>query len=166
MRYAGLCVLLVLLFSACDKRYEDGPCVSFFKAENRVCGRWKVGQFLKDQADGLTVAQKDTLDAYSFSVFRNLDQALFISVIDSSETVVAESLIRHDDRLTQLTFGLASIAGYETVFQVLGRIIPALGAEYTWRINRLKRNEFWMNTTEGGSRSEIRFSLLYDYQNT
>lgn len=165
MKQGALLVLILLALSACDKRYEDGPCISFVKAENRLCGRWSLTQVTSDGTDIHSTIQKDTLSAYSISIFRNLDNALFIAVIDTQERILAESLIRYNDRLTELTFGLGVIQGYEASYLPFIRQCPRWEAENTMRITRLKREELWMETVSGSPFVETRFELIYDYQN-
>lgn len=158
-------LLLCLIAASCSKRYEDGPCLSFIKAKNRIAGRWKVEKLLIDGAESTSVTSSDTLAICSFSFFRNTDNAMFVSLIDSSNTVWAESLVRYDERMTRLTFGLTAIVGYETNTMAIFHPLPALSAEQTWKITRLKRKEMWMHSIYSGNDHELRLKLLYDYDN-
>lgn len=163
MKRIFILIIFIAVFSGCDKRYEDGPCISFVKAENRICGRWTIDKTVVDGTEKIVEAG-DTLSWFVFSIFRNIENALFISMIDSNETVIAESLIRYDDRITKLTFVLCPITGYENTTASVFRQVPSLNEERIWTINRLLRKEFWINTYYENKEHEIRFTLLYDYQ--
>lgn len=158
-------MVIVMLFVSCDKRYEDGPCISFVKAENRLCGLWQISGLFRDGQDIYTAATVDTLRLYKISIFRNIDRAFFVSVLDVSEMVIAESIIRHDDRMTMLTFDLTNIAGYEAQWESLIRNCPPLGTEHTWTISRLKKEEMWLDVPHENLENRLYLELISDYQN-
>jgi hypothetical protein len=162
-------VLVILLFcsllAGCDKRYEDGPCLSLVKASNRLCGRWTVDKVLLNEEQVYENSGTDTLSTFSFSISGNNNNAFYISLIDTSDAVFAESLLRVDDRIVNLIFDLEPIAGYEESTAAVYHVIPALEGDHSWTITKLKRKEMWMNTMDGSNTQEIRFSLLYDYDN-
>jgi hypothetical protein len=162
-------ILVILLFcsllAGCDKRYDDGPCLSFVKASNRLCGRWTVDKVLINGEQSYENSGADTLATFSFSISGNNNNAFYISLIDSSDAVFAESLLRVDSRIVNLDFNLEPIIGYEESTAIVYHVIPALEGEHSWIITKLKRKEMWMNTTDGSNTQEIRFSLLYDYDN-
>jgi hypothetical protein len=164
MRRVLLLLLLCSFLASCEKRYEDGPCLSFIKPENRITGRWQLSSFLMDGTEQAP-ALNDTLPVYDFSFLRNSDNALFVSLIDSGDRVWAESLIRYDDRVIYLTFGLTVVEGYDYYIEKVFQALPALSVENTWQITRLKRKEMWMKTEHAGVIHELRFKLLFDYDN-
>jgi hypothetical protein len=165
MRRIFILFFLLLSLASCDKRYEDGPCISFISPENRIAGRWKVASLLINGVDQTAVSNNDSLAKCSISFFRDLDNAMFVSLIDSSNLVWAESLVRTDDRMIYLTFGLATIEGYEIAIEPIFHILPALATEKTWKILKLKRTEMWIETEYEGATHELRFKLLFDYDN-
>lgn len=157
---------ILVLASACSKRYEEGPCLSFIKPENRISGLWYIGQYLRDGAADESTAFRDTANVFRFSFYRNPERAFFVSLSDTTGNVLAESLIRSDDRYVYLTFGLIAIEDKINLSAPLFRLIPALSHENEWQIVRLKRKEMWMITSHGGQLHEIRFELLVDYDAT
>jgi hypothetical protein len=155
---------LLLVVAACDKRYEDGPAISFVKAKNRLCGLWRIDKVYTGDSEipGLAL---DTLKVFDFSIFMNSGGAFFLQIIDTTSTTLAESLIRTDDRLTQLTFYPEPILGYENPFLPLQRNLQAMASENVWTITRLKRDELWMRTLSGSEETTLHFALITDYQN-
>jgi len=156
-------IVLACLLSACEKRYEDGPCLSFIKAENRLCGEWNIAEATV-QNTLVEGASADTLATYGFSFFMNSSKAYFLSLSDSSGITIAESLVRTNDRLTNLSFSLSPITGYEEAIAPLLRIFPALEPDQTWEISRLRREELWIHTTWQDANHELKFKLLNDFQ--
>lgn len=157
-------LLLMLVVAACDKRYEDGPAVSFVKARNRLCGLWRIDQVYSGDSE-IPILAKDSLQGYDFSIFMNSGGAFFLQIIDTTSTTLAESLIRTDDRLTQLTFYPEPILGYENPLLPLQRNLPAMASENVWIITRLKRDELWIRTQSASEETTVHFSLITDYQN-
>ncbi len=160
MKKLAFILLTLLLAPGCDKRYEEGPCLSFVKAENRLCGLWSVSSMQLNEQE----RAGDTTELYRFSVFRNLEGSLYIQLTDTAGLVIAESLIRTDERLTELRFALVTIQGYEEDSAPLFRHCPALFGEAVWTILRLKREEMRLRTDYAWSRVIIDFSLETDYQ--
>lgn len=163
MKKLILLVILTGLLAGCDKRYEEGPCLSFIKAENRICGVWKVQGAI---AGNLDIPQPglDTLQLYTFNFNINSSKALFLWLSGPDNTILAECLVRPDERYTTLSFQLLTIEGYETAVEPLLRHFPALAPDQAWEIDRLKRNEMWLSHYGQDGQDQLRFELLYDHQ--
>lgn len=165
MKYRISILILLIAFSACDKRYEDGPCVSFVKAENRLSGEWILKKVLREEQDFVTSSQQHSLETYRFRIFRNLEGAFFFQLADSTGIVLAENLVRTDDRMTELTFQPGIIAGFESEMDDVLEGIPPFQVERTWRICRLKKEELWISTEYESAGFELHFILGTDYPN-
>lgn len=161
-------VLLVLiclgLLVACDKRYEHGPALSFVKAENRLCGEWQAKEVLINQ-EAVSRELTDSLRSYLLIFNMNNSKCFVLTLRDTSGTTLAESLVRTDERLTQLTFGLQTLAGFETAAAAFYHAIPAFLEESAWTISRLKRQELWLERQQANRYFELHLDLVTDYQN-
>lgn len=159
-----LCLLACLgLLSSCEKRYEEGPCLSFITAENRLCGDWTLHQYLVEEnpAEG---AFADTMAMYHFVFNMNSSKAIFLSLKQPEGITIAESLVRPDERMTSLSFSLSPITGYVDQAAPLFRLVPALENDQAWEITRLKRKELWMQTRFQNLTYQLKFELAVDYQ--
>lgn len=164
MKYFSRLFFIVLLLSGCDKRYEDGPCLSFIKAENRICGVWRVDQ--ADQAGlALLPTALDTLRSFTFDLNINSSKAMFLTLHDKNDSTVAECLVRPNERFTTLSFQLLSVQGYESALAPLFRNYPVLRDEQAWSINKLRRDEMWLSAFIADGEHQLKFQLVYDHQN-
>jgi hypothetical protein len=91
MRKVALILVCACMFVACDKRYEDGPCLSFVKAENRLCGLWYIENMWVNDIEPSAV-QMDTLNQFRIAFFMNSSKALFMSVSDTGEIFIPKPL--------------------------------------------------------------------------
>jgi hypothetical protein len=164
MKRSAILILFFISLLSCEKKYEDGPCISFIKPENRVNGRWKIDDVLVN-GEQSPLADNDSLIICSFSFFRNTDNTMFVSLLDSSNIVWAESLVRTDSRMIYLSFNLSTIEGFDEAVKPVFHILPPLANENTWQITRLKRKEMWMRTVYSEVVYELKFQLLFDYEN-
>ncbi len=164
LRIILLLFIVAIIFVACDKRYEDGPCISFVKAENRVSGIWRIHEICVDNQPTANEAC-DTVEHFRLSFFMNNSKALFLAISDTSEKVFAECLVRYNDRITELSFEPITIEGYEASLAPLDRLIPPLAVDQTWTITRLKKSEMTLETLSNSRFYHMELRLLTDYPN-
>lgn len=164
MKYLSILIILALFFFSCEKRYEDGPCISFVKAENRLCGIWRIQNVVMGEVDA-SAESMDTLANFHIAFFMNNSKALYVSISDTSETVLAESVVRYNERFTELTFNALAIAGYEGRLLPLYHNCPALAQEHLWTITQLKKAETSLETEGQSVIHRLELRLETDYPN-
>ncbi len=155
-------IVIVSLIS-CDKKYDDGPCISFVKAEKRIIGRWEVENIIINHEIVTAKYTDKGFGVYNYTFSRNVDNEKFLILENSSNYhVVAQSRYYLNDENTEMTFYLKSFQQYYDEVAPLFNFVPALNDECKWVISRLKTKEMWIHTYYQDIYYEIRFKLVYD----
>jgi hypothetical protein len=165
MKNSLLIIIIVALASlvSCDKKYEDGPCISFVKAEKRIIGKWEVDKIVIGEE---IVSEKyfdNGFGAYNYTFSRNVENEKFLILENiTNYHVVAQSRYYLNDENTEMTFFLKSFQQYYDEVAPLFNFVPALNDECKWTISRLKSKEMWIHTYYQDIYYEIHFKLVYD----
>jgi hypothetical protein len=165
MKNFKLIIILSLLVAlvSCDKKYDDGPCISFVAAEKRIIGKWEIEKLIVDKEIITDKYNSKGFNVYNYTFSRNVENEKFL-ILDniSNSHVVAQSRYYLNDEITEITFYLKSFQQYYDEVTPLFNFVPAFNDECTWTINRLKSKEMWINTTYQDVHYEVHFKLVYD----
>lgn len=139
---------IILSLTACSK-YEDGPWLSFRTAEARICGKWTIENYYEDGANRLEDFEREPLYCaeYEFTDV-NYGSEFIYTIILSGCKGPAQSgwwSLNDKNRNLSLTLGLYDNPQHP------------LETHSTWRILRLTKKEFWIETTFNGKTYEIHF---------
>lgn len=156
-----LIILTFITLLSCNKKYDEGPFISFIKPENRIAGLWEINSISVNDS----IISADTLSEFHFSFFTNNEKILFLQLVDTANIINAECFVYSDENTKYLTFKLSVISGFESGYSVVSSVIPALSEENTWEITRLKRKELSLITIYNNNLVKIEFLLIYDYDN-
>jgi hypothetical protein len=156
------CTALLLLLSACDKRYPEGPCLSFIKADNRIAGKWAITELAVNDSTEHVRAFAD----YTLSFFFNIEHLAFVNLVsNANDSIVAQGNVIINDRRTIMEFEMLRTAGNEAAADSILLRIPPFESKNEWAITRLKRKEMHIASLVGGKEYKISLELISDFDN-
>jgi hypothetical protein len=165
MKNYKLIIILSLLAAlvSCDKKYDDGPCISFVAEQKRIIGKWEIEKLIVNQEVLTDKYNSKGFNAYNYTFSRNVENEKFL-ILDniSNSHGVAQSRYYLNDENTERTFYLKSFQQYYDEVTPLFNFVPAFNDECKWTISRLKTKEMWINTTYQDVYYEVHFKLVYD----
>lgn len=165
MRYTFLIIVLfsLSLLYSCDKKYEDGPCISFVAAEKRIIGKWEVEKLVIGNEILTDTYISKGFNEYNYTFSRNVENEKFLILENIANShIVAQSRYYLNDENTEMTYYLKSFQQYYDEVTPLFNFVPAFNDECKWTISRLKSKEMWMHTTYQDVYYEVHFMLVYD----
>ena len=165
MKNIKLIIILSFLvaLASCDKKYDDGPCISFISAEKRIIGKWEIEKLIVGQEILTDKYNSKGFNVYNYTFSRNIENEKFLILDNSSNShVVAQSRYYLNDENTEITFYLKSFQQYYDEVTPLFNFVPAFNDECKWTISRLKTKEMWIHTTYQDVYYEVHFKLVYD----
>ncbi|MBN8702173.1 MAG: hypothetical protein J0M08_03855 [Bacteroidetes bacterium] len=130
-------ILLGILLIGC-KKYEEGPAFSLRTKKARISGSWVLEKYLVDGVDEtasyLGGYSPDLLEIEKSGDFKYTDYYFNGSIID---------------------YGVWEfLPGKE---EVKFKMAPSIGSEFTYKILKLKNNEFWYRWNVNGSNRDYHF---------
>lgn len=160
MKHLPIVWLLTLLsaITACTK-YEEGPAISFRKAENKVEGNWQISSYTVDGIDSMQMIADLHLEGRFWFAERDGTSAapLYITTIVQDTTYFySGDWFIQDKHTVQMAFYTLK----------KNTIIPLIRLDSDnqrplagyWRILRLKRKEnMWLQLDKNGKRYELQF---------
>ena len=158
-------VLPALLFLAACNKYEDGPALSFRSAEKRLMGKWEVDQTFFDNQDQTEVYRLLDLDEFTFNIFSDWSEKLYINITGQNGDVVAQSDLSLSKDKKYLMFRMEPMPAYETDARRVLEFYPVWSLACNWDILRLRNKQLWIRTGFDSGNYEIHFNLVADFTN-
>lgn len=155
-------ILLVFVATACDKRYPEGPCLSFIKADNRIAGKWEISEMAINDSSFTVPAFHN----YTLSIFFNIEHLAFINIVsNSNDSIVAQGHVIINDRRTVMEISLLRAAGNEAAADSILLRIPPMESKSEWLITKLRQKEMHISTVSGNKEYKLSLDLVSDYDN-
>ncbi len=145
--YFSLFVIIISL-TAC-KKYEESPWLSFRTAEARICGKWTVENYYENGADRFKDFEGEPLycSQYEFTDVNHASESIYTTVISGCKGPVQSGWWLLNDKNQKLSLTL----------RLYDNPQHPLETHSVWRILRLTKKEFWIETTFNGKTYEIHF---------
>lgn len=139
---------LILSFAAC-KKYEDGPGISFRTAEARISNHWEIENYYIDGYDRLDEFDRSPLycGVYAFSTHGQAPGVYSVRTYSCANGPVFGGWwsLSNENKSLELTMNLVDNPQHP------------LETYNTWKILRLTKKEFWIETTLDNHTYEIHF---------
>lgn len=148
--------LALILFTAIGcGRYEDGPCISFRSAENRIIGKWKVEYF---EVDGVDITQQ-WIDNYDWEFEFYVDEPSITNRVlitgirfysDSNVVSYANSFWKLSNNEKTLSFDISNFTFPPSDTLFIGIYPLQTYSSATYIIRKLTKHEIWLSSENAG----------------
>ncbi len=148
-RSNGTIIIILFLGLLSCKKYEDGPCISFRKAKNKIVAEWQVESFSINNVDNTSLYQSTCNCNFKFEAkyTTGFDPNIFYftNCKGFANEIIGDYDFADNNKILKTNPGRVKLTDEkDTSIHYIGPIGSERFTE--WQIKRLTKKELWIET--------------------